>query len=467
MRLTRLALTFVLAAALAPLPALAGFTGTDVLIPAVARIAGAGGAQFTSTVWVTNLSQSSAATIEARLYLQGQPNPQPLVKGLTLTPGESRVYQNVVTDLFGLTSASGALRFVSTTRLLVSSRTYDLPTGSSPRDTKGLFFGAIPASFGIVAGETAHLQGVVTGSDFRYNFGFVELTGAGARVRATLRSLTGAEVASKEYELGAWEARQVSSTDLSAATQDNARLEATVVSGSGSVLVYGTQIANGSQDSAGFEMSFKEGLLVEAEASAAEGLAASAATTSATVASGTFDLAPRVTGGGSPLAALSDLPFTGTWDEATGTWTISIRFESGQQASFALQFRSASGTTTKLYRPTETSSIWAQGTAAGLQGALDFDFVLGGVMQGVASLTVNGTGSGTYQGASGDVTVANVAIPKTTGAYPTSGTVTVISGGITITVTFNGTRYAQGSYVYRNKTMTFTIDLETGEVTKP
>ncbi|MBK9967588.1 MAG: hypothetical protein IPP07_23020 [Holophagales bacterium] len=467
MRLTRFARTLFLAALLAPVPALAGFTGTDVLIPAVARIAGAGGAQFTSTVWITNLSQSSTATIEARLYLQGQPNPQPQVKALTLTPGESRVYQNVVTDLFGLTSASGALRFVSTTRLLVSSRTYDFPPGSSLRDTKGLFFGAIPASFALVAGETAHLQGVVTGSDFRYNFGFVELTGAGAKIRATLRSLTGAEVASKEYELGAWEARQVSSSDLSAATQDNARLEATVVSGNGSVLVYGTQIANGSQDSAGFEMSFKEGLLVEAEASSAEGLAASAAYTSATVASGAFDLAPRVGVGTSGLAALAEPPFTGSWDEATGTWTISIRLESGQQASFALQFRAASGASMKFYRPSETSSIWAKGTAAGLQGALDFDLVVGGVMQGVTALSVNGTGTGTYQGASGDVTVSNVVIPKTTGAYPTSGTVTVISGGITITVTFNGTRYAQGTYVYRNKTVTFTIDLETGEVTKP
>lgn len=467
MKPTRIALTLVLAAVLAPVPALAGFTGTDVLIPAVARIAGSGGAQFTSTVWVTNLSLSSTATVEARLYLQGQANPQPQVKALTLTPGESRVYQNVVTDLFGLTSASGALRFVSTTRLLVSSRTYDFPPGSSMRDTKGLFFGAIPASFAVVAGETAHLQGVVTGSDFRYNFGFVELTGAGAKVRATLRSATGAEVASKEYELGAWEARQVSVTDLTATTQDNARLEATVVSGSGSVLVYGTQIANGSQDSAGFEMSFKDGLLVEAEASAAEALAASASYTSATVASGTFDLAPRVTSGTGALAALADLPFTGTWDEATGTWTISIRFEGGQQASFALQFRSASGATTKLYRPTETSSIWARGTAAGLQGALDFDLVLGGTLQGVTAVTVNGTGTGTYQGATGDVTVSNVVIPKTTGAYPTSGTVTVISGGITVTVTFDGTRYAHGTYVYRNKTMTFTIDLETGEVTKP
>jgi hypothetical protein len=467
MRLTRFALTLVLAAVLAPVPALAGFTGTDVLIPAVARIAGAGGAQFTSTVWVTNLSLSSAATIEARLYLQGQPNPQPLVKGLTLTPGESRVYQNVVTELFGLTSAAGALRFVSTTRLLVSSRTFDLPPGSSVRDTKGLFFGAIPASFAIVAGETAHLQGIVTGNDFRYNFGFVELTGGTVKVRATLRSATGAEVASKEYELAAGEARQLSVSDLDGASHDNARLEATVVSGSGSALVYGTQIANGSQDSAGFEMSFKDGLLVEAEASAAEELAASAAYTSATVARGTFDLAPRVQAGTGALTALAEPPFTGSWDEATGTWTIAIRLESGQQASFALQFRAASGTPMKLYRPTETSSIWAQGTAAGLQGALDFDLVVGGVMQGVTALTVNGTGNGTYQGASGDVMVANVVIPKTTGAYPTSGTVTVVSGGITITVTFNGTRYAQGSYQYRNQNVTFTIDLETGEVTKP
>ena len=455
-------LATALALAIAP-AARAGFPGTDVFIPAVARVAGSGGAQFYSTLWVTNLSTSSSIPVEYRLLLQGQANPAPVSVRETLAPGETKRHDNVVTSLFGLESGAGAVRVVAGGKVLVSSRTYDQPPGADLRDVKGLFFGGVPASVAIGAGETAHLQGISQGGgeDYRYNFGFVEVAGQAASVRVTLRAPGGTALATKEYALAAGEARQVNVGDLlGAVATTNGRLEATVVGGSGRVLVYGTQIANGSQDSAGFEMSFKEGLLVENAAGAAEGLAAGASATVVAVTRRTLELSLVLGVAGREARARED----GSYDPATGFWTVSASLVTGQSATFQIQFRDAQGQPQRLYNPLTTASIVTRGSATGLQGHLSFDLVLTGTSLLTPDVTVNGTGTAAWQGASGTVQVNALVVPKQPGAYPKSGTVVVTSGGITVTVTFDGTSTAHGTYTFRNQTIRFTIDLATGEV---
>ena len=167
-----------LAVCVAP-PALAGFAGTELVIPAVARSAGVGSppAQFYSTLWVTNLSPGTNAAVRIWLLKDGQANPVPQEAEVqTLAPGETRRFDNVLQQLFGLTdSASGALRLTSNVPILASSRTYDQPAGTDISNAKGLFFSAIPASFSAALGETAYLQGVSQGvsESFRYNYGLV------------------------------------------------------------------------------------------------------------------------------------------------------------------------------------------------------------------------------------------------------------------------------------------------------
>lgn len=142
-------------------PVQAGFAGTDVFIPAVARASGAGGSQFYSTLWITNLG-SGTASFQIQLLRQGQPNPSPLVKTDTLAAGATRRYDDIVT-LFGVSGLGAALHIVSDQELFVSSRTYDQPPGTQLKDAKGLFFSGIPASFAIGSGETSRLQGVSNG----------------------------------------------------------------------------------------------------------------------------------------------------------------------------------------------------------------------------------------------------------------------------------------------------------------
>lgn len=274
-----LARALSLAAALAVFApdARAGFAGTDVFIPAVARAG-----DFRSTLWITNLS-TETASVQIDLLVQGRANPSPATRNVTIGAGVTKRYDDVVGDLFGLSGVGAALRIRADRDVFASSRTFDLPPGAEPKDSKGLFFAAVPKDFAIALGETAQLQGVSNGpgESFRYNFGLVETTGQGATVRVTVRDENDAPLGpSPQYVLGAYEARQVNAFagfNPPIATT-NARLEASVVSGSGKVLVYGTQIAGtgdnpGSNDSSGFEMSFKSSLLSVTGVLAGPGLA--------------------------------------------------------------------------------------------------------------------------------------------------------------------------------------------------
>ncbi len=261
----RVASIAVLALALSPRLD-AGFTGTDVVITATARTAGSGSSQFYSTLYVTNVSTTAPVDVTYRYLKLGQSNPSPQTVTATLAAGETKRYDNVLKTLFGFESgAAGAIRITATGRVLASSRTFDQPPGSSLADVKGLFFGAIPTGFAIASGESALLQGVSQGGneDYRFNFGLVEVSGQPLKARVTLRSESVAMLRTKDYDLGPYEALQRNASDLGSVSTTNGRIDVSIVEGAGKALVYGTQIANGSQDSSGFEMSFRDDLLLE------------------------------------------------------------------------------------------------------------------------------------------------------------------------------------------------------------
>ncbi len=245
-------------------PLQAGFSGTDVFIPASARAAGAPPSQFTSTLWITNLSSSISANARLKFYERDTSNTSPITVPVSIAPGETKKYENVVQTVFGLSGASGAIRIQSDIELLASSRTYNLPSGSDIRDANGLFFTGIPQSFAIGSGETSSLQGVSQGGaeDFRYNFGMVETAGSPVTVRISVRNPDGTLIGTKDYPVQAFEAKQFGVADAAPGISTaNGRLDGSVIAGSGAVLLYGTGVANGSQDSIGFEMSFRNSLL--------------------------------------------------------------------------------------------------------------------------------------------------------------------------------------------------------------
>ncbi|HSP14667.1 MAG TPA: hypothetical protein VLV78_07940 [Thermoanaerobaculia bacterium] len=190
-------------------PLSAGFSSTDLFLPAVGRIEGAGGSQFYTTLFLTNPSSDSAADVRLEFLLTGQENRAPAAFEVTLAPRSSRIFDNVSEEVFGLRGLLGGLRIRSTAPVLASARVYSQLAGQSAAASEGLFFSAVPAELAIRKGESAVLQGLRQSPDFRYNIFLVESTGAPVTLSLDVRDAAGVEVASTPVTLSAWEQRIV------------------------------------------------------------------------------------------------------------------------------------------------------------------------------------------------------------------------------------------------------------------
>src|SRR4029079_604539 len=122
----------------------------------------------------------------------------------------------------------------------------------------------VPKTFSISAGQSASIQGVNQGGseDFRYNFALVEAGGGSPTVGIQVFDGNGTLLGQRSYPMLPYEQLQPAVSDVvPGIAPTNARITATVTGGTGSVLLAGAQVANGSQDSSGFEMSFQDSLL--------------------------------------------------------------------------------------------------------------------------------------------------------------------------------------------------------------
>ncbi len=243
--------------------AFAGFPATETYLPAVGRIPGKDGAQFYTTLWATNLT-SAPVSFTFDFLKQGQANPSPASFSDTLSPGQTKVYENVVESKLGLSGTLGGARITASNEILVSERIYNQPPGADLGNTEGLFFAGVPKSFSISLGQSASIQGINQGGseNFRYNFALVETGGGSPSVNVQLFDGNATLLGQKAYNLLPYEQIQPNVADLfSGIATTNARITATVTGGSGSVLIAGAQVANESQDSSGFEMSFRDDIL--------------------------------------------------------------------------------------------------------------------------------------------------------------------------------------------------------------
>jgi hypothetical protein len=242
-------------------PGLGAFAGTELLLPAAGRVSGANGSEFYTTVWISNPTDHPV-DVQLQFLTAGQSNPNPPTVTETIAAGEARTYDNIAESLFHLSGVLGAIRFHASDRLLVASRIYNQLPGDSLDDTQGAYFAAVPLSFAIGTGEQARLLGISDNSDFRYNLIMVESSGQQVTARVDLQDAAGATLATRDYTLRPWEQLLVHASDLApGGAITNGQLRATVVSESGKLLMAGSLVANGSQDSTGFEMSFRDSLL--------------------------------------------------------------------------------------------------------------------------------------------------------------------------------------------------------------
>jgi hypothetical protein len=264
---SRTVLVLTVIAATVASPVLAGFAGTDVFLPMVGRQAGVYPSNWYTTVWIYN---PGASATTARVYFlnRGTTNPTPPYVDVPVAAGSTEMLENVVESLFHL-QAFGAIRVTcADQKLVVTSRVFSKAANGAERDSVGQDFAAVPASFAIGNGESTRVLGVWqtstdnAASDFRFNFGLVETTGHSVSVLVTAydesnQPLGTTTVGVSANSQGQWAYKDRFPSGLT----DNARLELQVTGGTGKVIAYGSQIANGSQDPTTFEMQYSDSLL--------------------------------------------------------------------------------------------------------------------------------------------------------------------------------------------------------------
>ena len=257
----RVIVLFVLFAMLAAaMPVAASVADTELFLPAVGTGAGVPPSFWYTTIWVFNPNQG-AVEVEFSFLRRNQSNtPSEITHTIVVGSGEVVQIDDAVNTMFGI-QGFGAMRAVADEPVLVTARIYSQGMGQQERDSSGQAFAAVPAQRSIGTGEESDLIGLTNleGGDFRYNVGFVETTGQPIRVEATVYTDSGSSWISNSIQLQPFEQRQMSIDQLYnnvIGEGDNFRLHVTGGPGDGRVIVFGSRIANGSQDATTFEMSF-------------------------------------------------------------------------------------------------------------------------------------------------------------------------------------------------------------------
>ena len=251
---------FLVIFALVAIGAWAGVPGTDLWLPSVARTPGANGSQWYTTVWIHNPG-TQTAQVSISLLDRDRSNPVPKVQTVTVGEGETLKLADVFQDVFAVPNATGALRFQSTQKVVVSARSYNL-TAAGLADSQGQFMSGIPAELALGAGEKTSVPAITQPADgsFRCNYALVETAGVATDVQVTLYDRDGVQQASKGYALLPYEPIQVNLNDLGSGVYvDGGRLDVEVLSGSGRVLTMASLVGNGtvSQDPSTLEMEYE------------------------------------------------------------------------------------------------------------------------------------------------------------------------------------------------------------------
>jgi hypothetical protein len=245
--------------------------GTELFVPGLAHSGGFGTAQWRGDVWVFNPSAAQSASVTVYLLLR-QPNPNPTSMVVTIQPGETRYFPDIIgTGLFQQTDAAGGLRFLSSTPVLVTARSYDANvTTSRGTGTSGQFMPGIPSDLAVGAGDTTDIIGLDQSASadpgtLRSNLSLVEATGNTVNFVLDRLDSNGAPVGSWACDgtngscqpLGPWEVRQFNLVlgNFSPNTGANQRIRIRVTGGSGRIIAAASRIDNTTGDPSTIDMS--------------------------------------------------------------------------------------------------------------------------------------------------------------------------------------------------------------------
>lgn len=223
--------------------------GTDAyrtLLSVVTTTSGVGG-----TSWRTELSVFNAGVQGTNVTFTLLPTPggNGITRNLFLAARQSITYENVLSELFGMTSGAGALAVEassagSVSDLRITSRTFT----SAARGTYGQ---SVPDVEPAQLDRNLYITGIVSSARFRTNIGLVNRHSAPVSTTLTLLNRTGSQVATATRTLAADTFQQTSLTGLfpEIATSSYDVLTLRLSSSSGdAVSAYASVVDNETQD---------------------------------------------------------------------------------------------------------------------------------------------------------------------------------------------------------------------------
>lgn len=152
-----------------------------------------------------------------------------------------------------------------------------------------------------------------------------------------------------------------------------------------------------------------------------------------------------------------------SYDPNTGWWSFSVSLGNGQSGQAQVRFLDASGSFHK-FPGADTETIQTKGEGSGPDGTFAWNFTFTGMGLTSTALIINGTGTANYNGTSTAWNVTDMEIKKLGDGIPEDGSISVVTGGVTFHVAFDGTETVQATYVYKGYQYSFTINLNTGQI---
>ncbi len=227
--------------------ATAGVTLSTLYIPAAARATGSVNTYWVTDVAMANMTQSPA-TLNIAYLVKNQANPAPVNESLVLQPGEQRLLADVFSSLFGLTSANGGLRVITShPDVKVTSRTYN---AAGAEGTYGQFIPALDASAAVIPGVPAGLPQLQENDGFRTNIGLVNITPLDVTAEVDLYRGSGNLLGPVTVDLEPYEMVQLDRVfdQVGAGSVDNGYAVVRVLTSGGKVLAYASVADNDSGD---------------------------------------------------------------------------------------------------------------------------------------------------------------------------------------------------------------------------
>jgi hypothetical protein len=224
---------------------------TQLVIPAVAHLAGANNSAWRSDVRIFNIGSDrsgdddgggAGATVTVSFYPANVANAAPQTKVFALAPLQLLALDDVLQTTFG-GATSGALRIDSSQPLFVTSRTYNQTSGG----TFGQDIPAIGLDGALASGSVARFSGL-SNRGFRTNLGFFNAGTTAADLQLVLRGNDGAIAGQKTLHLEPSTMTQINDvfTYVGAGAAEGGSL--TIAATGGSVLSYASVIDNASGD---------------------------------------------------------------------------------------------------------------------------------------------------------------------------------------------------------------------------